>query len=336
MVGRRQPRWMDTSMRTDRASPFAPRLLHRRLVPLLLVGWILFPSGMVGCSSSSAECGLDLSRYPRRVPEWLWQEPRYQGLIPRSVRSALDGDLKQLESMRTFEETPAVLRKERAVARKLAAVFSVTDLAEGAHVVTDPRRGLSLAVQIDPAFDEQARRTLIEASELFVRHALDEGVIGRAMAAGASRGGPRDAAALRAHLSDALSARSGEPALLVISLYRGNAWWGGAKLNFFHDRTYHLARVPPPRGYLYIRLNADKLRAGEPHGRDPAFWAGKIGHEVLHNLGYSHPRYASPAERDERNTGSGKAFVVAYELELGRRRSGGNSGPAAQRSRKAG
>jgi hypothetical protein len=274
------------------------------------VALALLPA-LVGCSGGGTG-GPDLSRYPGRVPDWLWQDPRYDDLIAPVLRGALDRELKQIESMRVFGETPAVLRKEREVARKLAGIFSLGDLCEGACVVTDPGRGLALAVQIDPAFDEHARRTLVEAAQLFVRHALDDAVIERALAAAR----PPDAAGLAVQLRRALSARSGEPALLVISRYRGNDWWGGAKLNFFNDRTYHLSRVPPPRGYLYIRLNADRLRPGEPHGRDTAFWAGKIAHEVLHNFGYSHPPYKDPADRDARNQRDGKAFVVAYETEI--------------------
>jgi hypothetical protein len=55
------------------------------------------------------------------VPEWLWRDPRYVELIPPTVRAAVDRDLKRIESMRALGETPAVLRKERALARKLTA-----------------------------------------------------------------------------------------------------------------------------------------------------------------------------------------------------------------------
>ena len=273
-------------------------------------------SALTGCSAG-ATGEPDLSRYPRRVPEWLWQDPRHAGLVSPALRAGVERDLRQAGSMRVFGETPAVLRKERQVARRLAAAFSAGDLAHGAPVFACPRDGLALAVRIDPAFDAQARRTLSTASQLFVRYALDAAVIERAVAAS----GPRDRASLETHLRRALSPHSGEPAVLVISSYRGNAWWGGAKLNFFNDPTYHLCRVPPPRGYLYIRLNTDKLRASEPHGQHPAFWAGKIAHEVLHNLGYTHPWYKDPADRDARNRGTVQAFVIAYEREVFRRAS---------------
>lgn len=290
---------------------------HARILVAAAVA--LLPS-VIGCSGGTTG-GLDLSRYPRRVPEWLWQDPRHGRRVSPALRAELERDLKQVGSMRVFGETSPVLRREREVARKLAAAFAVADLAEGAPVVTGPAHGLALAVQVDPTFDGQARRTLLEASRLFVRHALDDGVIDQALSDSTRQGQgehgpPRDASSFKAHLRQALAPSGGEPALLVISLYRGNAWWGGAKLNFFHDRTYHLSRVPPPRGYLYIRLNADKLRPAEPHGQDPAFWAGKIAHEALHNLGYTHPRYRDPADRDARNQPGRMAFVVAYETAV--------------------
>ena len=91
---------------------------------LLITAAVALLPAQLGCSGG-ATAGPDLSRYPRRVPEWLWQDPRHAGLVPPAARAELKGDLRQLDSMRAFGETPAVLRKERQIARRLAAAFSL-------------------------------------------------------------------------------------------------------------------------------------------------------------------------------------------------------------------
>jgi hypothetical protein len=109
---------------------------------------------------------------------------------------------------------------------------------------------------------------------------------------------------------------NGDPAVLLVSSYSGNHWWGGGAYGYFSNPIHQLGRESPPRGYLYIRLNADKLAAPEPGWNDPAFWASKIAHELLHNLGYWHPDYKDPAEREANNQGNNWAFIVAYEIAI--------------------
>jgi len=53
-----------------------------------------------------------------------------------------------------------------------------------------------------------------------------------------------------------------------------------------------------------------------PNWNDPAFWASKIAHQSLHGLGYDHPVYKDPADRDAHNMGNRKAFIVAYEFAI--------------------
>lgn len=43
------------------------------------------------------------------------------------------------------------------------------------------------------------------------------------------------------------------------------------------------------RGTFTVTLNTALLGANTSYGRDPAYWAGTICHEMLHNLGHDHP-----------------------------------------------
>jgi hypothetical protein len=126
------------------------------------------------------------------------------------------------------------------------------------------------------------------------------------------RAKPASVMQFKTQLSAALTSTTGDPALLIISSYSGNNWWGGSYYNYFNSTNQRLSKFTPLEGYLYIRLNTDSFMTKHT----PAFWASKIAHEILHNLGYWHPDYADPSERDANNIGRNKAFIVAYEYAI--------------------
>lgn len=124
----------------------------------------------------------------------------------------------------------------------------------------------------------------------------------------------------RAQLLESLNSESRDPTPLVVSSYEGdkykNKWWGGGYLGFYHSPSARLQREAPARGYFYIRLSEDRLKSGVPHHDDPAFWAGKMAHEMLHNLWYRHPDYTDPEMRDTHNPPGKRAFIYAFELAV--------------------
>ena len=130
------------------------------------------------------------------------------------------------------------------------------------------------------------------------------------------RARPLDPEQFSTHLRNALTSPSGDPTVLVVSSYSGNVWWGGSYYGYFADPLQQLGRESPARGCLYIRLNIDKLAPREQGWNDPAFWASKMAHELLHNLGYWHPDYKDPAERDANNKDNNWAFIVSYEAAI--------------------
>ena len=99
----------------------------------------------------------------------------------------------------------------------------------------------------------------------------------------------------------------------MISRYTGGNWWGSSWYAYFYDQLRRLSRERPSQGYFYMRLNADRMTSPEPGWDDAKFWAAKIAHEVLHNLGYWHPNYADSQERDENNKNDMWAFIVSFE-----------------------
>jgi hypothetical protein len=294
----------------------------------------------------------DNSRYPYRIPDWLWQDQRRTSIISVEKRKEIDNDIKKLKELQEAKETAAASEKEAEIIEKLSRSFTLRDLTADSFVVTDENTGTKLAVQIDPSFDESAKQTLKAAVPLYLRYALNDEVIHRAfedsidtpspmpdiyqMKDGQpvvdefghttytkdykfylnTRPRPTDPLSFKQQLKEALSTPTGDPALLVISRYTGNVWWGGAYYDFFHNPTQQLPRLAPARGFLYIRLNSDKMKTGVSHWNDPKFWASKFAHEMLHNIGYWHPNYTDPAHRDANNAGNKKAFIVAYEMAM--------------------
>jgi hypothetical protein len=283
-------------------------------------------------------------RYPFRIPDWLWMDERRLALIPESQLKQLQYDLQILKLLRQLDDPSAADDKELEIARTLGQLFHLADLAVGGTIFHHAEAGTAICVQLDPDFSQDDEQTLQKAAELFLRCAMDDEVIQRAVASsvvdptpmpqmhdpdGASAGiteayrfylshraKPESALQFKAHLRLALSSQTGDPAILCISKYHGNDWWGGAYYDLFHLPEIQLSRFSPQNGFLYIRLNADKMIEPVPSWNDPPFWAAKIAHEMLHNLGYWHPSYASPADRDANNQGAMKSFIVAYEHEI--------------------
>lgn len=55
-------------------------------------------------------------------------------------------------------------------------------------------------------------------------------------------------------------------------------------------QTYFSGSVPVVRGTFRIKLNHYNLgSASHARGKDVNYWAGVIAHELLHNLGHTHP-----------------------------------------------
>jgi hypothetical protein len=292
---------------------------------------------------------MDLARYPDHVPEWLWQDQPRSAFIAPALRKELESDLKTLAALEPLDDQAAYEAKHSDVRRKLNGALALRDLAAGAMIVADSGPRLTLAVQVDPTFDPPAADTVRKAVALFIRVAVDPEVVREAVESSIDRpepmpaqfkmkGGlpekdeyghqvftddyknlladryrPRDTESFTAQVRAALSGRNGDPALLVISRHTGGKWWGAGRIGYSVSPNYQLAREFPPRGYLYVSLCSDRLTKESPGGTDPAFWAGKLAHEVLHNLGYNHPTYDDLAHRDANNQGNRKAFIVAYE-----------------------
>lgn len=292
---------------------------------------------------------LDNSRYPAHLPEWIWRYGEVASLIPEKTRRELLADLKQIEILQVLQKDDEADQKLDELGKRISHLFSLHDLVRTATLVADAASGRKLGIQLDSTFPVEMRSVLIEAVAIFLRFALDEEVISKALEISVpepqpmpqkyvlkdgnklqdgmgidvltddyqfalrSIAMPLDANAFKVHLGSALAPSRADAPLLVISRYTGNEWWGGGYYNFFHKDKFRLSGSAPDQGFLYIRLNADRMTAQSPRYNDPRFWASKIAHEILHNLGYWHPNYKDPAERDKFNVDGQRAFIVAYE-----------------------
>jgi hypothetical protein len=308
---------------------------------------------LVGLLIPSQALAQDLrARYPYRLPDWLWDTPRYAHLMTPTELLALRAEAADLAALAKSPSTRAADALELNLAARLSSKFDAQDLMVGAYMASHPADGTSLAIHLDPAFTPAAQSTLKAAAVRFLEVALDPQVIRKAFERSSAspppmpaihevkdgkvaldeigrpaytegyafylkqRAKPSSPQAFARHLQDVLRPPGGDPALLLISSYCCNVWWGGSYYGHHTEPAQQLKRSAPARGYLYIRLNTAKLASPEPGWNDPVLWASKIAHEVLHNLGYWHPNYNDPAERDANNQGATWAFIVSYETAI--------------------
>lgn len=280
----------------------------------------------------------DYSRYPYWLPEWLWKQG---GPLARLVDEADRADLeKKIEQVRQLPNESSELSKLTYVATSAASeMFSGRDLRWGANVVSDTATGRQILVHLDPSFPDRMKPVLLKAIALFLNVATDPGVIEQALRQVddhpepfppedvkdqdkptpnpayqnylQSLLRPTSAESFAADMNDALTLSSKNVPILIIARYDGNPWWGGGYYDYYFASAPRLKRLAP-QGYFYIRLNSEKMTEGQIRFDDPSFWASKISHELLHNLGYWHPNYADPAERD-RNTAKSAPFIIGYE-----------------------
>ncbi len=285
----------------------------------------------------------DYSRYPDRLPDWLWGDQIRRAYIDYDTKQIL---LKKIDTLNIVWKEIDTSSYGNTLYKEIDAILSrnlsLLDLEKGSTLINFPNNNY-FTVQLDPNFNRNDKEMLLNAVKLFLLVALDDDVLNEAYLNSIalptptpmmydtikkgdslkeyssaytllmkSRTRPLSVKQFKTQLNNALVTLSGDPSLLIISTYRGNPWWGRSWYNFFNYTNKHLARFSPSTGYLYIGLNTDSLVTC----RRIPFWASKIAHEILHNLGYWHPNYANPAERDANNQGSNKAFIVAYGAVL--------------------
>lgn len=293
---------------------------------------------LAGSSTSAAE-----DRYPQYLPEWIWQTGgRYDFIMSDEKRLEVEIALKKAELLRATDgpgDMEKYWRKLEKAREILHSQYSDLDLSKDATIVTDAPSQSSLALQLDPNFTPQMAEVLAKAVALYLKVALRKDVIAKAFSESIDKPEPMPAKLLDGKVNDqyllysgsiarpvgvdrfaaemraALAPADGASRVLLISSYDLEPWWGGGLYGIFHDPDFYLQRTHPT-GLLYIRLNIKKMESGQPSFDDPKFWASKIAHEVLHNLGYWHPGYKDPAERDRSNPPGRKAFIVAYEQAI--------------------
>jgi hypothetical protein len=298
----------------------------------------------------------DTSRWPYRLPEWIWDDPSYaylDAMTPKDVVQLRD-DIAKYKVLRgkgaTFDTDASALNDQ--IARKLASAFSVRDLLRRARIVVEPHSGASVALIFDPKLSQESQLMLETAAAQYLRVALDPQIIGvawnrstdapppmpamyiekngKAMSDDIGRPAytadyknflkyrvkPRNPEQFLSQLRTALIPADGDPVLILLSTTSNGVWWGYSYYDFFFAPQQQLARENPPRGYISIAINTDRLNEGVSNRDDPNFWASKFGHEIAHNLGYWHPVYKDPGERDRNNVGTTWDFIVSYEKAI--------------------
>jgi hypothetical protein len=295
--------------------------------------------------SASMASGAE-DRYPFRLPDWLWQAPPLVQMLDADDESDLRAQAQRIDELNAAGRNHEADIATNALAAAVGRKFAARDVLKASEIIEDRVSGRRLGVIIDPSIPVTMKPVLTAAVRRILRYATDLKVVSPAFKRSSERPGPipaaysdsdgkqsrnpayqnflqsvsrpRSAAAFRDQMTMALSPRNGIPAILVISSYSGNSWWGGSYYDFYYQSVTQLQRLTP-QGFFYIRLNLDKMVQGQTRFDDPKLWASKIAHELLHNLGYWHPAYKDPADRDQAIREHGLPFIVGYEqafLEL--------------------
>ena len=300
--------------------------------------------------SFAAKADEEVDRYPVWLPQWLWDVPEYAYLLTPENTILLRQKINTASALaEKVPDSKALDAAEQDATSSIARMFSTRDFTADSFISRNQLSGISLAVRIDPMFSDEAKETIKKGVDRYLEVALDPKVIEIAFNRSTNmptpapikyemeknapkldelgrqiftenyafmarqRVQPLDTKQFTEHLRGALHVSNGDPRLLVISQYTTQIWWGSSYYNYFDDPIKNLGRDTTAQGFLYIRLNSDKLKEPTEGWNDPDFWASKIGHEILHNLGYWHPAYTSIEERDQNNKGNSWAFIYSYE-----------------------
>ncbi|MET0341958.1 MAG: hypothetical protein ABW252_13215 [Polyangiales bacterium] len=153
---------------------------------------------------------------------------------------------------------------------------------------------LSMHLNLDPTFDGWEKALLKDSLRVFMERGLTSQVLSCAIW-GSTKDGPTSQAQLLQQLVTAFRERLIQQGTKVpgnVHIARSTNEPKAAAAAFsglFYNTDRPLFNYTN-RHYLYIAVNGDFLGGdAEPWMSDVDWWAGSIGHEFLHNLGYNHP-----------------------------------------------
>lgn len=153
---------------------------------------------------------------------------------------------------------------------------------------------VSLQFRIDPTFSAQQKNLLDKAARILVDRALKPSVIDCAYDH-SFKDLPGSRSGFERQLYNALSpSYLGEvavPSFGFIARYsRDPDTVGRGYVGLYYDRDNVLPGYDH-RHYFHVALNSDHMGPSSSYAyrEDAEYWAGVVGHEFLHNLGYRHP-----------------------------------------------
>ncbi len=254
------------------------------------------------------------SRIQNRLPDWLWQDGSFDWALDSTDKAAITKKLDELNKIDGKKYPKERWEATKDLSKTISSYFALADIIK--DLPAESFHDISLAFKIDPYFDSISRRTIAAAIRIFARTALNKDVINEAFRNSIEnctpfpdklkdeeeystyrfcRSKPRTEASFTEQLKEVLGAANGDPALLLVTAYDGDKWWGYAYLNFYYRPFAQLTRLYPARGYFHVGFNVDSLIAHP----DPVFWSSKVAHEsyIILDIGIlfmSHRRTGIP------------------------------------------
>ncbi len=183
---------------------------------------------------------------------------------------------------------------------------------------------LALQLGIDPSFSEEQGKLVKEATRIFVERALTKRVVDCAFN-NASKDRPESREELETKLYSALGMMNINGVFMPSFAFIARYWddprsVGIGYVGLYFDTDEPMASFPN-RHYLHIALNSDHLGREKTYlfANDIDYWAGVLGHEFLHNLGFQHPSGYSGSFIQEygycvQNNGAEEAIISGSEI----------------------
>ncbi len=153
---------------------------------------------------------------------------------------------------------------------------------------------LKLQIGLDTTFSENQKRLLFKSLKIFLERSLKKSVVDCAFR-NATKDLPLSRQDFEKQLFSSLSILQIDDIQLPSFAFIGKYWddplsVGLGYIGLFYEEDHPLPGYAT-RHYLHIAINADHLgeRSSYTYKNNEDYWAGVIGHEFLHNLGYRHP-----------------------------------------------
>lgn len=153
---------------------------------------------------------------------------------------------------------------------------------------------LGVQLRVDPTYSDEEKSILKDAIQFYIERALKKEVLDCAFSR-STKDLPNSRSQFEIQLASALSPFEVEGLRMNAFQFIARFWNDPGAVGYGYVNLFYDTSLPQPgfqiKNHFHIALNSDFIGQDSlyPFATDTEYWAGIIGHEFLHNLGYDHP-----------------------------------------------